>query len=127
MFCSALYLLRPCAHNHCEPVTANLSGSLRVYCPGSPSVLRMWAGCGDIFHNVWQTCQNIIQCNSTTPPLFSRLVCLVEVRVVANKTVNIIRIEHTMVTFLVQSGVAAADAFQLRIVWQLYVMPVVGF
>ncbi len=96
-------------------MTAKLSGNLRVYCTGTSSVLRMWAGCGDIFHYVWQTCQKMIRCNSTTPPLFSRLVCLVEVRVVANETVNLIRIEYTMVTFLAQDFVAAADAFQLRI------------
>ena len=118
---------RPCAHDHCEPVTAKLSGSLRVYCPNSPSVLRMWADCGDIFHYVWQTCQKMIQRNNTTPPLFTQCVSLVEVRVVANKTVNLIRIEYTMVTFFAQYFVVAADAFQLRIVWQLYVMPDVGF
>jgi hypothetical protein len=87
----------------------------------------MWAGCGDLFHDVWQTCQKMIQCNRTGPPFFCRLVSLVEVRVVANKTVNLVRIEYTMVTFLAQDFVAAADAFQLRIVWQLYVMPAVGF
>ena len=69
----------------------------------------------------------MIQCNNTSPPFFTRLVSLVEVRVVANKTVNLIRIEYTMVTFLAQDFVAAADAFQLRILWQLYMMPAVGF
>ena len=69
----------------------------------------------------------MIQRNGTGPPFFCRLVSLVEVRVVANKTVNPGRIGYTMVIFLAQDFVAAADGFQPRIVWQLYVMPAVGF
>ena len=69
----------------------------------------------------------MIKSNSTGPPFFSRLVSLVEVRVVANKTVNLVRIEYTMIIFLAQDFVPAADACQLRIVWQLYIMPAVGF
>ena len=125
--CSALYLLRPCAHDHCEPVTATLSGSLRIDYPGPPSVLRMRAGGGDLFHNDWQACQKMIQRNSSGPPFFSRLVSFLQVRVVANKTVNLVRFEYTLITFLAQDFVPAADAFQLRIVWQLYHMPAVGF
>ncbi len=87
----------------------------------------MQAGCGDLFHNVWQTCQKVIQCHSTGPPFFCRLLSLVEVRVVANKAVNLVPIEYTIVTFLAQDFVPAADAFQLSIVWQLYVMPAVSF
>ena len=87
----------------------------------------MQAGGGDLFHDDWQACQKMIQRNSTGPPFFSRLVSLVEVRVVANKTVDVVRIEYTIVTFLAQDFVDAADALQLRIVWQLYVMPAVGF
>ena len=90
-------------------------------------MLRMQAGGGDLFHDVWQACQKMIQRNSTGPPFFSRLVSLVEVGVVANKTVNLVRIEYTVITLLAQDFVPAPDAFQLRIVWQLYVMPAVGF
>ena len=69
----------------------------------------------------------MIECNSTGPPFFSRLVSLVEVRVVANKTVNLVRIEYTILGLLAQGFVTAVDAFRLRIVWQLYVMPTVGY
>ena len=89
-----------CAHNHREPVTAWLSGSLRVHYPSSQSVLRMRAGGGDLFHEVWQACQKMIQRNSTSPPVFSRLTSLVKVRIVANKTINFVRLEYTIVTSL---------------------------
>ena len=68
----------------------------------------------------------MIQRNSTAPPFFSRLVSLVEVRVVANKTINLVRIEDTLIIFLAQEFVSTADALLLRIVWQLYVVPAVG-
>ena len=87
----------------------------------------MRAGGGDLFHDDWQARQKMIQRNSTCPPFFSRLVSLVEVRIVANKTVNLVRIECTILALLAQDFVAAADAFLLRIVRQLYVMPTVGY
>ena len=62
----------------------------------------------------------MIECNSTGPPFFSRLMSLVEVRVVANKTVNFVRIEYTLIILFMQDFVSAADSFQLCIVWQLY-------
>ena len=68
----------------------------------------------------------MIQRNSTAPPFFSRLMSLVEVRVVANKTINLVRIEDTLIIFLAQEFVSTADALLLRIVWQLYVVPAVG-
>ena len=68
----------------------------------------------------------MIQRNSTAPPFFSRLVSLVEVRVVANKTINLVRIEDTLIIFLAQEFVSTADALLLRIVWQLYVVSAVG-
>ena len=69
----------------------------------------------------------MIQRDSTGPPFFSRLVSLIKMRVVAHKTVNLVGIEYTMVIFLTQDFVTAVDAFQLRIVWQFYVMPAVSF
>ena len=69
----------------------------------------------------------MIQRHGTCPPFFSRLVSLVKVRVVANDTVNLVRIEYTILALLAQGFVAAADAFRLCIVWQLYVMPTVGY
>ena len=87
----------------------------------------MRPGGGDLLHKVWQACQEIIQRNSSGPPFFSRLVSLVEVRVVANKAINFVRLEYTLITFLAQDFVPAADALQLRIIWQWYVMPAVGF
>ena len=83
-------------------MAARLAGSLRVYYPGPPSALRVRAGGGELFHGVWQACQKMIQRNSTGPPFFSRLMSLVKVRVMANKTVNLVRIEYTMIAFLAQ-------------------------
>ena len=68
----------------------------------------------------------MIQRHGTGPPFFSRLVSLIEVRLVANKTLHLVRVEYTSIILLAQDFVLAADAFQLRIVWQLYVMPAVG-
>ena len=87
----------------------------------------MRAGGGDLFHDDWQARQKMIQRNSTSPPFFSRLVSLVEMRVVANKAINFVRLEYTLITFLAQDFAPAADAFQLCIVWQVYAMPYVGF
>jgi len=53
----------------------------------------------------------MIQRNSTGPPFFSRMLSLVEVRVVANKAINFVRLEYTLITFLAQDFVPAADAF----------------
>ena len=103
-------MLLLCAHEHCEPVTAELSGSLRVYYPGPPPVLRMQAGGGDVFHDDWQARQKMIQRNSTSPPFFGRLASLVEVRVAANKAINFVRLEYTLITFLAQDFVSAANA-----------------
>ena len=69
----------------------------------------------------------MIQRNSTTPPFFSRVASLVEVRVAANKVINFVRLEYTLITFLAQDFVSAADALYLRLIWQWYVMPAVGF
>ena len=69
----------------------------------------------------------MIQRHGTGPPFFSRMVSLVKVRVVANKTVNLVRIEYTILALLAQDFVAAADAFQLRLARQFYVMPTVGY
>jgi hypothetical protein len=120
-------MLLLCAHDHCEPVTTELSGSLRVHYPGPPLVLRMRTSGGDLFHDDWQARQKMIQRNSASPPFFSRLASLVEVRVVANKAINFLRLEYTLITFLAQDFVPAADALYLRIIWQWYVMPAVGF
>ena len=120
-------MLRLCAHHHCEQVIAKLSGGLCVYCPGLPSVLRMRACGGDLSHDVWQACQDMIQRNSTGPQFSSRLVTLAAERVVANKTVNFVVVEHALLIFLGQDFVPAADVFHLRIVLQLYVMLAVGF
>ena len=73
---------------------------------------RIWT-CGGLFDDVWQACQKVIQRHSAGPPLFSRLVSLVEVSVMADKVVDFVRGGSTMVTSLVQDLVAAADAFQL--------------
>ena len=69
----------------------------------------------------------MIQRHGTSPPFFGRLVSLDEVTLVANKSVNLVRIEHTIVIFLPQEFATADDAFQLCIVWQSYVIPIVGF
>ena len=74
-------MLLLCAHDHCEPMTAGLSGSLRVHYPGPPLVLRMRTSGGDLFHDDWQARQKMIQRNSTGPPFFSRLVSLIDMRV----------------------------------------------
>ena len=103
-------MLLLCAHDHCEPMTAGLSGSLRVHYPGPPLVLRTRTSGGDLFHDDWQARQKMIQRNSTSPPFFSRLASLVEVRVVANKAINFVRLKYTLITFLAQDFVPAADA-----------------
>jgi hypothetical protein len=46
---------------------------------------------------------------------------------VASKTVDFVSIKYAIVTSLAQDLVAAVDAFQLCIIWQLCVMPAVGF
>ena len=103
-------MLLLCAHDHCEPVTAGLSGSLRVHYPAPPLVLRTRTSGGDLFHGNWQAREKMIHRNSASPPFFRRLVSLVEVRVVANKAINFVRLEYTLITFLAQDFVPAADA-----------------
>ena len=90
-------------------------------------MLRVQAGCSDRFHSVWQASKKVIQRNSTSPPIFCGLWALIDVGVVTNQTIHFIRLKNTVVILLAQYFVAAANALALRIIWQLYLMPAIGF
>jgi hypothetical protein len=65
--------------------------------------------------------------DGAAPSFLCRSVSLVEMRVMANQTVDLVGIQYAVVISLVQYFVAAVDAFQLRIIWKLYAVPAVGF
>jgi hypothetical protein len=69
----------------------------------------------------------MIEGNGAAPPFLCRLVSLVEVSVVANQKVDLVGIKVAIVICLPQDFVPTVDAFQLRIIWQLYVMPAASF
>jgi hypothetical protein len=65
--------------------------------------------------------------DGAAPPFLCRLMPLIQTRVMAYRTIDLIRLQYAIVISHVQDFVAGLDAFQLRIVWKSYAVPAVCF
>ena len=81
----------------------------------------------DLLHAVGQICNEVINCDGAAPPFLCSLRTLIEVSVMTHETVDLIGIQYAIVISLVQYSVAAVDAFQLRIIWKSFAVPVASF
>jgi hypothetical protein len=65
--------------------------------------------------------------DGAAPPFLFGLMPLIQMRVMAHQTVDLIAIQYAVVISYVQDFVAAVDAFLLRIIWKSYAVPAVCF